>query len=73
VGADEDLLAIGRELRRCRRAAKLSQEALAERAGLHSNYVGFLERGERNASAKTLILLARELGVAPSEFFVGLK
>jgi transcriptional regulator with XRE-family HTH domain len=73
VGDDEDLLAIGRELRRCRRAAKLSQEALAERAGLHSNYVGFLERGERNASVKTLVLLARELGVPAGDLFVGLK
>lgn len=69
MAPDSDLLTIGRAIRRCRSAAKLSQEDLAERAGLHRNYVGLVERGERNASAKTLIAIARALKTSPATFW----
>lgn len=67
----DDLIALGREIRRHRKALGLSQEALAERAGLHRNYVGFLERGERNPSATTIFGLARTLGVSASALVAG--
>lgn len=69
MSTDSDLLALGRGIRACRERAGLSQEELAGRAGLHRNYVGLLERGERNATARTLILLARTLGVRPGVFW----
>ncbi|MER9102673.1 helix-turn-helix transcriptional regulator [Mesorhizobium sp. M0848] len=47
----------------------MSQEQLAERAGLHRNYIGFLERGERNASLRTLLAVATSLGVSLGELF----
>ena len=65
--ADEDLEALGREIRRHRKAQNLSQEQLAERADLHRNYIGYLERGERNPGAKTLFQLARALGIGLAE------
>ncbi|WP_082765748.1 MULTISPECIES: helix-turn-helix domain-containing protein [unclassified Phenylobacterium] len=68
--ADPELLSLGRRVRACRKASGLSQEKLAELAGLHRNYVGFIERGERNANVKTLFALARALRVAPVEFWV---
>jgi transcriptional regulator with XRE-family HTH domain len=64
VTDNPDLLAAGREIRRHRLLRNLSQEQLAERAGLHRNYVGFLERGERNASLTTLFAISRALDMS---------
>ena len=54
---------IGETIRKYRKAAKLSQEALAEKADLHHNYIGELERGEKAATIDTLLKIAKALGV----------
>lgn len=54
-------------LRSHRRRMQLSQEALAERCGLHRTYVGSVERGERNVTLSSLEVLARALGVSVPE------
>lgn len=57
----------GATLRGFREAQGLTQEALAERADLHTNYVSSVERGERNLSLFNIVRLAYALGLDVSE------
>jgi transcriptional regulator with XRE-family HTH domain len=54
-------------VRRLRKEQGLSQEALADRAGLHRTYVGAVERGERNITLVSANRIARALGLELSE------
>jgi transcriptional regulator with XRE-family HTH domain len=61
-----ELLALGRVIREARVERGLSQEALADRAGLHRTYVGGIERGERNVAFLNILKLARALDLPAS-------
>lgn len=63
---------VGKTIRELRLARGWTQEELAERANLHSTYVGGIERGERNVSLDNLIKIARALREHPSILFSGL-
>ncbi len=49
-----------------RLALGLSQEQLAEKAGVHRTYVGMLERGEKNVTIYNIERIARALTVDPA-------
>ena len=59
----------GRRIRELRLARRFSQEQLAERAGLHRNYVGGIERGERNVAILNIAKLAVGLDVSLADLF----
>jgi transcriptional regulator with XRE-family HTH domain len=64
---------MGGNVRRHRSAVGLSQERLAELAGLHRTAVGRIERGERVPRADTLVRMATPLEVDPGQFFAGMQ
>jgi transcriptional regulator with XRE-family HTH domain len=66
---EEVLILFGKKVRELRTEQKLSQAALAEKSGLHANYIGMVERGERNPSLINIDKLAKALNVSLSELF----
>ena len=69
----DSLTLLGGNVRKRRQKLGLSQEELADRAGLHRTYLGGIERGERNVGFLNLVRLARALKVEPSELLRDLK
>jgi transcriptional regulator with XRE-family HTH domain len=59
----------GKAVRFLREQRGYSQEELAERAGLHRNYVGGVERGERNVALENIVKLAGALSVRTRDLF----
>ena len=54
---------IGERIRNHRNRLDLSQDELAERAGLHGTYIGQLERGEKNATLESIAKVVSGLGI----------
>lgn len=64
-----DLERFGSRVRAERERLGVSQEELADRAGMHRTYLGGVERGERNVGLLNVLRIARALGIAPSLLF----
>lgn len=62
-------LKLGKTVRRLRLKREWSQEQLAERSGLHPNYIGGIERGERNVAVDNIERLAHAFGLHPRDLF----
>ena len=69
----EDLfIAFGAQVRSIRLRLQLTQEEVADRAGLHVTYLSGIERGKRNPSLKNIRRLAVALDISLNELFFGL-
>jgi transcriptional regulator with XRE-family HTH domain len=67
------LATLGGRIRERRNELGLSQEALADVAGLHWTFVGQVERGRRNLSLHNLLKLAEALQTDPGLLVEGLR
>lgn len=61
------LIKFGQRIRELRKVRNLSQEQLAELTGFHRNYIGMIERGERNPALVNIEIFANALGMSLSE------
>ncbi len=59
----------GQAVRNKRISAGLTQEELADRAGLDRSYMGGVERGDRNPSLSVIEKIAEGLGITLAELF----
>ena len=58
---------LGDAVRAARRAQGLSQEALADAAGIDRSHMGKIERGERNVTIMNIARIATALNASPSD------
>ena len=65
------LTALGQNVRRTREAKEITQEKLAEKAGLDPTYISGIERGLRNPGIKNVAKLAKALGLTTAELCQG--
>ena len=54
---------VGEKIRNYRKQADLTQEKLAEKADLHHNFIGEVERGNMDISLGSLVKIAQALSV----------
>lgn len=60
---------VGKRLRELRKLKGLSQEKMAEQAGVNAKYYSEIERGKRNITLKVMEKIADNLGITLEEFF----
>ncbi|MDQ6568963.1 MAG: helix-turn-helix transcriptional regulator [Haemophilus parahaemolyticus] len=60
---------LGLSIKLARVRKELSQEELAELAGLHRTYIGMVERAERNITVINLVQIAKALDISLDKLF----
>jgi transcriptional regulator with XRE-family HTH domain len=63
------ILLFGLKVRELRKQKEISQEKLAELAGLHRTYIGMIERGEKNLTLLNIEKIALALNVKIIDLF----
>lgn len=67
------LKALGRRIRELRTKQGYSQEAFADKCGVHRTFMGTIERGESNLSFQNIHKVAATLGISLSDLFLNLE
>lgn len=67
LDAEAHLERLGHAVRTMRKTRGLSQETLADAAGIDRSHMGRIERGERNLTILNLIRIASAMDVTPSQ------
>lgn len=67
MNSNEVLKLLGKKIRAVRKTKKLSQEKLAEMAGLHPTYISNIEQGKVNASIYSYYMVAKALNIQISD------
>ena len=67
--AREELKPFGQRLKELRKERKFTQAILAEKLDLSPNFIGMVERGERNTSVDKIFKLAKAFNISLAQFF----
>lgn len=71
--SDQVLISLGAAVRAVRHERGLSQEALADAAGIDRSHMGKIERGERNVTILNIARIATALDALPSDILRAAK
>lgn len=63
MNGENILVRFGQNVQRIRKERNISQEKLAEYAGLHRTYIGMIERAEKNITLCNIEKIAKALNV----------
>lgn len=67
---DKRLVKLGESIRARRKGLELSQEELADYAGIDRSHMGKIERGERNVTMLNIARIAEAMQCKPSELLI---
>lgn len=65
----KNLKNFGSRIQELRKKNNLAQSELAEKIGLSTNFIGMVERGERNTSVDKIFKLAKAFNISLAQFF----
>jgi transcriptional regulator with XRE-family HTH domain len=66
---DSVLIHFGQKVQELRKAQHLSQEQLADLAGVHRTYIGMIERAEKNITLRNISKIADALKIEIKDLF----
>ncbi|HEV7943831.1 MAG TPA: helix-turn-helix transcriptional regulator [Solirubrobacteraceae bacterium] len=67
----DEMAEFGQRLRELRTTLGISQDDLSRRTGIHSTAIGRLERGKREPRLRTILRVAKGLGIRPGALLDG--
>jgi transcriptional regulator with XRE-family HTH domain len=73
VNSNSVLRALGQRIRELRTEHGYSQEAFADKCGVHRTFMGTVERGESNLSFQNILKVATTLGITLSTLFLDIE